>query len=60
MGNEGAVVVSAYLRHHRARLPDPSHALGLVAMRGPEVVAYAAGALRGRIDRQAGARQHDA
>ena len=59
VSRQGAVVLNAYLRHRRALLADPSHALGLVTMRGLEAAAYAAGAFRGRMDRAAGSR-HDA
>lgn len=59
VGKQGAGVLRAYLRHRRALLADPTHAVGLVALRALEAAAYAAGAARGRFDKTAGS-PHDA
>jgi glycosyltransferase involved in cell wall biosynthesis len=49
--SQGSAVLRAYLRHRRDLLAAPGHALGMVALRAMEAVAYSAGAHRGRRDR---------
>ncbi len=57
VGRQGAGVLRAYLRNYRTLLADPTHAAGLVVLRGLEAVAYGAGAARGRMDMRAGSRR---
>ena len=56
VGAQGKAVLRAYARNRRRLLADPVHAVGLVALRGMEAVAYGVGARRGRRDRARGAR----
>ena len=50
VSSQGRKIVKSYARNAGRLARDPAHAAGMVALRGLEVVAYAAGARRGRRD----------
>ena len=55
VSSQGREIVKAYARNSGRLARDPAHALGMVALRSLEVLAYATGARRGRRDLEAAA-----
>lgn len=52
VGSQGRALLKAYAANRRRLLADPVHTAGMVVLRGLEVVGYALGARRGRLDRR--------